>query len=204
MSSKKKLVISLSVAAAVLVAAIIAIVAVFAFATQTVQSSLTVKFTATDVACKVTGGWAIKDATAAEGEQGTFAEVIINAKDVANSEYTMNASPAIPLTSARNYVDLTYTFENTGSRGFSVKLVEAITDEDITATYYDGEDGTLQLADIMGTEEATNPVICEAGAGETVTVKVRLTVNADSFAEDFEFATTIQWQLDAIVNQVNN
>lgn len=185
MSSKKKLVISLSVAAAVLVAAIIAIVAVFAAAQQTVQSSFSIKFTATDVDCTVSGTWSL--ATPAEGESGSLGTVVIAAKDDKGS-HTMDANPTIPLTSEKNYVDLTYTFTNSGSRAFTIKSTKAEVGAKLSMVFLD-EDGESLDSVIVG-----EGVTCE----DTAVVVVRITFDPDAFNEDFTSdPITMAWDLAA-------
>ena len=186
MSSKKKLVISLSVAAAVLVAAIIAIVAVFAAAQQTVQSSFTIKFTATDVDCTVSGTWAL--ATPAEGESGSLGTVVIAARD-GKGTHSMDASPVIALSSAKNYVDLTYTFTNSGSRAFTIKSTKAEVGEKLSLVFLDGE------------KESIDDVIADTGVTcqTTAVIIVRITFDENAFNEDFTSdPITISWDLAAV------
>ena len=186
MSSKKKLVISLSVAAAVLVAAIIAIVAVFAAAQQTVQSSFSIKFTATDVDCTVSGTWSLKDA--GEGETGSLGSVVIAAKDTKGT-HTMDADPVIPLTSEKNYVDLTYTFTNSGSRSFTIKSTKAEVGEKLSMVFLDEDEESLDSV-IVG-----EGVTCET----TAVIIVRITFDENAFNEDFTSAPiTMAWDLAAV------
>ena len=184
MSSKKKLVISLSVAAAVLVAAIIAIVAVFAASIQTAQSTLKITFTSKDVSCTVSGEWALPSATA--DEKGELGSITIKASDEQDT-HKLNANPTIPLTSEKNYVDLSYTFTNNGSRSFTIELG-------------DGSNAASPLSYkvLVDEEEWTGSVTCDT----TATVVVRVTLPSSAFDQDIlaenGLAVTIDWLLTAI------
>ena len=213
MSSKKKLVISLSVAATVLVAAIIAIVAVFAAASQAVQSDIKVTFKATDVACGITGTWQVAGKEDAE-HKVEFGSIAFAAKEGNEEAKTMSAEPNIALTSSENYIDFIYTFTNAGSRGFSIVLEEEVVatkvGEDqltgVTVSYLVKRMGAEQavavnLGDLMGTGEKPSLVICEPGVAEEVSVIVRFTVQEESYELDSKFAANIAFKLDAIVNE---
>ena len=133
MSSKKKLVISLSVAAAVLVAAIIAIVAVFAAVSHDVTSNVNVTFRARNVDCMITASY--KTNTTSET---TFKDFHVLANETTSKTYEADV-PNIDLyqesEGASVYLTVTYTIENLSSRPMTVTLEDLETNQYFEASY---------------------------------------------------------------------
>ena len=202
MSSKKKLVISLSVAAAVLVAAIIAIVAVFAAANQAVQSSITVKFRAQDVSCTVAGTWKVSGEGGANGSLGSLT---IAAKNIKDTYEMIPTETELPLTSTNNSVDFDYTFTNNGSRDFTIKLNSISYDETNMDIAYLLNGTEVDKTIFDGTDDESTIKCSAKVAADTVNTQkltVRLTVKADSYDNDFDFKLQILWDLDALSTPV--
>jgi len=187
MSSKKKLVISLSVAAAVLVAAIIAIVAVFAAAQQTVASDVKVTFRAKNVDCAVSATWETNTQTTATN----FANFTIKAAD--GTQVYQYDVPDINLQQGESgdvYLLLTYTFTNTSSRTMNVKL-ESFTNEYFTVEYSDAA-LTVDGVDIAGK-------VGDTTSNDVFTVKIVMTDAALQSAEDIVMDNiTLTWTLTAV------
>lgn len=185
MSSKKKLVISLSVAAAVLVAAIIAIVAVFAAAQQAVASSVKVTFRARNVDCAVQASWETNTQTGAE-----FANFTIAASE-ASTTYQKDV-PDIDLKQGESgdvYLLLTYKFTNTSSRDMNVKL-DSFTNKNFRVEYSDADltNGTGVVIPGKKGEVASNDIF---------TVKIIMTDEALLSAEDIVMDVDLAWTLVA-------
>lgn len=196
MSSKKKLIISLSVAAAVLVAAIIAIVAVFAATAQSVQNGIIVRFEAgEDISCQIVGDWALEGASEAEGQKGKIGETLIITADEETSTHDLSANDIeVKLSKSQNYVDFNYQITNIGSTAFTVKLAQAKTQDDVSVTYW--VDGTgISATDIVNTG-TTIAAKGETGASKKLTVRVE--VPSDKLGNDVTFEADILWKLDVV------
>lgn len=187
MSSKKKLIISLSVAAAVLVAAVIAIVAVFAAANQAVQSSVKVTFRAKNVDCTVAAEYETNTQTKAQA----FETIIINAAD-SSKTYTGNVPDVELQEGGENgvYLTLTYTITNNSARDMVVKL-GSITNENFTVALSDDE---------LTTTGVTIPgKVADADASNDVfTITIKMTDAALKSATDIEMNVTLNWTLEAV------
>ena len=188
MSSKKKLVISLSVAAAVLVAAIIAIVAVFAAAQQTVKSSVKVSFKARNVDCTITGFY---QTNLMDSESSAFDLVRIEADDDGTETHNANV-PAVTLYQAGDediFLRVTYTITNHSPRAMSVKLAGLASNE-----WFD-----VDFAPSGVTEDADGVVI-DSGDSEDFTIMITPTQLLLNSAEDVDAAmdVNLMWTLDAI------
>jgi len=204
MTSKKKLVISLSVAAAVLVAAIIAIVAVFAAASQTLTSSIKVTYTAgKNVAGTASASYKLS------GEGATSVDMDTNGStENGDKVITFNAigekqtqslltQGDISLDSDNVYVEFTYVFTNTGAYDYTAQI--SLLDKDATPAseakvenlkveYQAGVDGTYL--------ENANALTVEAGDEEaTFIYKVRISIAND--AKDAAFEGVFSWDLEA-------
>jgi len=188
MSSKKKLVISLSVAAAVLVAAIIAIVAVFAAAQQTVASDVKVTFRAKNVDCAVSATWETNTQTTATN----FANFTIKAAD--GTQVYQYDVPDINLQQGESgdvYLLLTYTFTNTSARTMNVKLAAINEDTNFDVVYSDDELTTTGV-DIAGKTG-------ETASNDIFTVKIVMTEEALKSASDIVMQPiALTWTLTAI------
>ena len=192
MSSKKKLVISLSVAAAVLVAAIIAIVAVFAAAQQSVQSAVKVTFRAKNVDCTVAGVYQ----TNTQSEKTAFETFNILAKDTnVNEDQTAKVYPAnLPDVDLQQgtgdkadevWLKITYTITNNADRAMLVKLDKFTTNQYFTIAY-DPEMVTTDGVEIAAHDSAD------------FVITITATQAALQSATDVEMDVTLDWTLTAV------
>lgn len=201
MSSKKKLIISLSVAAAVLVAAIIAIVAVFAAAQQSVASSVKVTFRAKNVDCAVKAEYQVNGATTPT----LIKEGVITATDGEQSfDYSMKSNEEIELFDGEEiYVDFIYTITNTSVRKLNVTL-DNISDIETPfgVEYYVGDTyNSVTKVDSLSTATTINAATFTEGEATTTPAKVfvvRLSVVDRKLANDASISVTMNWGLDAI------
>ena len=187
MSSKKKLIISLSVAAAVLVAAIIAIVAVFAASAQTVTSTITISFKAgADIQGSVVATYSDEAGT----NKGNIGEWSFLASDDEQSYNLETTEVVIALEgSANDFVEFTYVFTNSGANHMAI--VPTVTAPGYNVTY------SVEA----GTYVDTCPSIILAGVASgadanEVTVTVKLAVpdaRYDIAAKDI----TLSWAMDS-------
>ena len=194
MSSKKKLIISLSVAAAVLVAAIIAIVAVFAAGQQAVKTGIRVRFNAgDDVACEIVGTWAMEDAEedADPAQKGDIGSVIITA-DLEKDTFELSEGEIdVELNKTQNYVDFTYEFTNIGSDAFIIKLSQEVKGNGVEVKYI--VDETEKSVTEMVNTGVTVPAV--TAEDHTVVVTVRVTIPVENMGNSVSFTADIIWDL---------
>lgn len=192
MTSRKKLIISLSVAAAVLVAAIIAVVAVFAASQQVVKSNITIKFTASDVSCTVGAKYKVENKDAID-----LGTVTINAKDEENKEYSLSPTGNVDLTKTNNSVTFEWTFTNTGSKAFTIKLNQLtnISGSAFNVKFYtnDGSDDTEIDRDKLA---ATGVNVESVSDNGKAIIKMVVTMPAENMGNDAELSLNMEWTLD--------
>jgi len=202
MSSKKKLIISLSVAAAVLVAAIIAIVAVFAAAQQTLTSSIKVTYTAgknvagtASASYKLSGEGAetlhMDTNGATEGGDRT---VTFNALADKQTQSLMTQGDIV-LNADNLSVEFTYVFTNTGDYDYTAEI--SLLDKDGTAASsatmenvkveYDAGSGYLENATALTVEAGDEDA--------TFVYKVRISIVNN--AKNATFEGSFAWDLEA-------
>lgn len=196
MSSKKKLIISLSVAAAVLLCAIIAIVAVFAAGQQAVNTKFTIKFTATDVDATVMA----YDKTG-NGSYGSnpFKSATFTASTDNTSAVDLSPTsvPTLENTEAKNTYSIKYVISNNSTNALVVKLTDSINtgDSGFTISFTDGDGTTIEMNSLI------NDGITVDGATETegqrtagtatiiITISIPKDTNKDASLElDYTFS----------------
>ncbi len=144
MSSKKKLIISLSAVCLVAVIAVVAVVAVLAAGTQAVQTSVTITYTASDVSATVSANQYLIARTTNVGDaaqafkSGDATSVSFNAVDGNETVATLTQPANADLTSEKNAVVFEFIFEND-----SISVPMLVTLEDIDL---DGMDATFALS----------------------------------------------------------
>ena len=188
MSSKKKLVISLSVAATVLVAAIIAIVAVFAAANQAIQSSVGVTFRARNVDCSVNATYTtntkttpvtIKEFSILASDAGSTA----HRADLANVNLQEGGTSGV-------FITLSYEITNNSSRDMVVRLTGL---QDNTGNW----EITYSHDDLTGGGVTIAGKTTDKTSSETFTVTIKATAQALKSAEDITMNTVLDWSLTA-------
>lgn len=189
MNSRKKLIISLSALAFVVVAAVVAVVAVLAATQQTINSAVKVSYTAKDVACTIQAS-----ALPQNGSTETLAPVVFQYNtpvETKNANFTdvefgVNAQGENKDTW---YVEYTYVFTNNGSAAFDAVLSVNVTD---------GEDEYVVSVKVnTGDYEVSNTATAEVagGVGSTATVVVKVELPEAKRAVDAEFAASFNWVL---------
>ena len=194
MSSKKKLIVSLSVAAAVLVAAVIAIVAVFAAANQVATSTINVKFRAKNVDCVIAGAYQ-KDTDA---EATGFGQISFAAAEGTTSrslapEDTIVLEDSRTQTKTDVYLDLIYTFKNNSAAGLVITLPTATATGASLSYYVDDADVVTSFAGLT----------IKGGDASEHTIKIRATLTEATLnsAADVPFAIDLSWTLEAAYTQ---
>lgn len=191
MSSKKKLIISLSVAAAVLVAAIIAIVAVFAAAQQNVQSNITVQFKSKNVDCSVKAEYQrYYDTSATLIGSETFASTEAKTSKALSPDNDITIEDQRTKPEDDVYLDLIYTITNTSVRDLVVKITN-IKAEGLEVSYtVDGSvNTTLDSTGVTISGGNTTPVV--------FVVRATLTEETLNSKDDASFSIEITWDLSA-------
>ena len=186
MSSKKKLIVSLSVAAAVLVAAVIAIVAVFAAANQAVSSNVKVTFRAKNVDCTVAATYQTNTKASAQA----FQTIVINAAD-ASKTYEGNV-PDVDLEEGGDtgvWLELVYTITNNSSRDMKVTLANFTNENFTVSTGADDLAAGVTIPGKVADREASNDIF---------TIRITMTDEALKSAEDIVMNVNLAWTLEAI------
>ena len=195
MSSKKKLVISLSVAAAVLVAAIIAIVAVFAAASQTVASNVKISYTASEVDGSISASYVV----AGKGEAVQMGSASFTAgSDEITGTLNGASTEEIKLDATNNYVVFTYVFTNNGQKNMQISNTITTLDSNLKATYKilnvdDEYQDSLSSAILAGKANA-------ADTAKEAKIEVRIDVTNKAF--DIEEASmSFSWTMSSTTAQ---
>lgn len=197
MSTKKKLIISLSALCLVLIVAVVAIVAVYAAGTQTVTSNIKVTYTAMEVDGTVSATYTLKNGTATNmttnGASDGDTTITFAAAD---GKTTKSLTPQgdIELSSTADYVIFQYTFTNSGSRAYTAVLT--YTDDgndDTNATIVYASDNT------ESTTWAESPSTLTVASGSNGT-SYYAKVSIDNLALDASFSGYFTWTLTAIAD----
>lgn len=200
MKSKKKLIVALSIAGVVLLAAIISVVAVLAAGTQNVSSGVTVKYSVTDVAATVGAKYKVGSNAAVASNPATVAF------GAAETETTKSLAFAdeISLSSTTTYVTFEYMFENDAAKSFKVYLkgMPAVDNMNVTyatsTTAVEDMSSGLSFATLqtVATANATNNI---ASVGENIDDKVYIYIKAEiaDVTKGASFIGDFDWQLDS-------
>lgn len=190
MSSVKKLTIATATLGVVLLAAIIAVIAVFAAGNQAVGSNFTVSYKATNVAATVSAGYAKGAATSytAIGEAVTF-----NAEDATNDAQTgksLSTADDLSLDLTNKYITFKYTFKNNStSVAFKVSLADGSAQNNVEVSYGTSTDAL----------SATLPTDVTVAAEDTVDIYVRVAIDDVNSAASYTSAAGagLVWTLTA-------
>ncbi|MBE7076431.1 MAG: hypothetical protein E7374_00890 [Clostridiales bacterium] len=212
MSSKKKLIVSVCSMALVVVAAIVAVVAVWASNRQTVNTNFKVTYKAQDVAVKVSGNYMEKGATALTQMQTAGG---VKVHDITPTTESVDAFVIddIALSDKASYVVFEYIFVNQSD---DIKITATLTSDDskndnVTVTYLSSatqlklvadsqaadQDAEAQavadaVASISGTTAST-----EIAAGTNTTVYFYVKVAVANAANDMAYEGGHSWDLQA-------
>ena len=203
MSSKKKLIISLSVAAAVLVAAVIAIVAVFAAASQTVATStIKVSYTANaHVVGSVSSTYSF--GTVKDHSMTTDGGAVADGNDVIsfNVDSSANAKTlqiqatdltdgAVQFGEAARELVITFNFVNEGSKAYTATLTPNFTTTTNMVIEYSADKLTWDDAPTALTVAAATQ-----GSQQTGVYYAKISINNVAF--DAAFEGSFSWLLEA-------
>ena len=139
MSSRKKLTLSLTVVALVIISAVVAVVGVLAATQQTVQSVISIKFTATDIDGSVSVRYGVKATSATALDSGTTGgSFTFTAGGSSTGDVNVNPTEAIEGRSQALYIE--YTFNRaTVNYGVAVVFTGSQDSRDaFVAEYYTG------------------------------------------------------------------
>ncbi len=206
MSSKKKLIISLSVAAAVLVAAIIAIVAVFAATRQAVTSNITVRYTADPTisgtaSATYTFGTTVGEDMTATGNADGEKVVTFDPDDTTGQGGVLQPQREIVLgegtgeTKVREVI-FEYTFTNTGRDAYTAV---------VSITPLTGNDAKVTDNVVYEYNTGSGFKTASTEADRTITVqptgaefKMQIKIAVDNVAKDAAFFGSINWDLNRV------
>lgn len=199
MKSKKKLIVALSIAGVVLLAAIVSVVAVLAAATQNVTTGVNVTYSVTDVSATVGAKYKIATDTAVASNPATVAFAPADATTTKNLELS-----DISLTSGKTYVTFEYMFKNDAQKAFKVYLKGLPTATNMNITYATSTTAVTDMADgltfatcsAVETATASNQIASVDGTiGSTTYVYIKVSIadltKAASFVGDFA------WELNS-------
>lgn len=183
MDSKKKMIIAVSSFAMIILATVVAIVAVLAAQSVTIQSSINVSYTSSEIAGTVTASYQVKGAATPTliGEKPYYGTELGTPTDTLGE----GATTITGLTKENNYVDFIFTFTNTGSSEYTATLTVP-TSTNFTASYtVPNANGATKLSDtsfkIAG--NTTTPV----------TYVIRMTIS--DVSKDANISGTFAWNL---------
>jgi len=125
-TSKKKLVVALSVIAVVVVAAIVSVVAVLAAPAQVVNSQVSVSYTVTDVSATVGARYAVANSAIVDAGEITFTAdndgTVEGSLNFIDTDSETPIPENINLTSTNNYVVFEFKFTNNATLAFDATL----------------------------------------------------------------------------------
>ena len=186
MDSKKKMIIAISAFAMVILAAVVGVVAVLAAQQVTVKSSISVSYTASEVAGTVTAKYQVKGGTATNiGTTGTitFDGTETGEPEESLTETTLSISG---LSSTNNYVDFIFTFTNTGSSKYTATLTPPTTCTNFNITY------TVPNASGV-TKKSDTSFEVAGGTTTAVTYTIRYTIK--DVSKDASLSGDFSWSL---------
>ena len=209
-SSKKKLIIAVTVIGVVLLAAIVSVVAVLAAGQQAVTSQVSVTYSVTDVSATVSARYKVKGAAVVtpDNNEITFTADqqtttgAINFTD--NDDSTTNTPATIGLSSTGDYVIFEYKFDNNSSKAFNVYLTAVPTADNMTLTIAtsatevaDMEEGLdFTAIDTVQTPTADNATTSVAGGADSVSY-VYIKAKINNLNASASLAGAFGWTLDS-------
>lgn len=184
MSSKKKLIVSLSAVCLVAVIAVVAVVAVLAAGQQSITSNVNVTYRATGIAAKASANYYNVATNATElGAASAFTAAggagvengVITFSPTGTTTGTLSPAGEITLSAAKPVVIFEFKFENLSqSRDIALGLTLPATQTNVTVSYYVAE------------EAITNPADVEFASAETITV-TDLAKKADADTASYKY-----------------
>ena len=183
MSSRKKLTISLTVVALVVVAAVVAVVGVFAATQQSVQSTISITFKATDISGSIAMKSQVQaklDAATWESEKTstgtashTFAAQLDDTTTVTGS-FGIGSSSPVEINGREEVLIIEYSFTRDGDVDYGVKVTfKGNSTGEWIGEYYSTEESKWVA---MNNETAT-PILTSVDAEDGATILVRIRIN---------------------------
>ena len=225
MSSKKKLIISLSAVCLVAVIAVVAVVAVLAAGQQIVASTIRVTYTATDVSAAVSANQYLLDSKLT-GSAEAFkvgdtdqTRLVFAAKDAgpvegaATGTLTQPGTDGIALTSSNNTVVFEFKFENLStSVPYKVTIADAEFSPSLEVTFLSTDTQIVytEAANTVGTISAGSLAEFEvpvAEATDTPSVMyayIKISLDEEKISDNIESTAAIKWTLDAVAPETGD
>ena len=191
MSTQKKTIIALSAVIAVILIALITVVSVWAASSQTVSSTLTVTYSATNVSATVKGDYMRQG----DEDYTSIGSVEFKATEASQTKSISSSSADVSLTDQKLYVIFRYTFTNdSDSLAYKVTLTNNVTtkSDNISVKYASSANDDLTNEGITG---ATLSEFTVAG-GETVYAYIL--VNLDDITNNASYSANVGWNLAAV------
>ena len=185
--SKKKLIIAIVCLAIALLGVVGVTAGVLAAQSAAINSNIDVRYTAQEVAVRVSATYQVANGTETDMTDGNSNTTItIDGTETGNpATGTLSPSGQIDLTKTNNYVIFKYTIINDGSRALDASLMTLPSATNVTVTY--STDGSSYSSTNSGLSNlATN-------ATGVYYVKVQIT----NIALDASFTGSFQWSLTA-------
>lgn len=198
MSSRKKLIVSLSVVALVVIAAVVAVVGVFAAANQTVESQVYITFTAVDIDGDVFTNYKVQtreDAGKIEQTDLTKSNVVtFAAKDSTVSGAIGMGSTEAPI-EIRGREEALYIEYNFGRKSVDYKASVSFADHGtFYAEYFDTTNSKWETL-------TSSPKVVLASFGNdnfAATVLMRISAKESALGTNVTSAININWALSAL------
>ena len=201
MSTKKKLIISISTLCVAVIAIVGITVGVLAARSASITNNINVGYTAREVAATISATYQRQgdadptNMTVQGGEPDQYELVFDGSEETATG--ALETAGDITLDTDHKSVTFTYTFKNNGTNNFTATLTLPETQKNVTITYQlDGEPYDPADHGSALTFTATGAASAEADDGQEVTFAV--TVAIDNVAADASFAGTFSWNLTSV------
>lgn len=208
-TSKKKMIVALSIAAVVVVAAIVSVVAVFAAPQQNVTSGVTVTYRVNDVYASVSARYAEAAITLGDNGAVTVGKLqtinnlgAMSYKADGTSTGAITAATVTLDSNEKRAVIFEYNFTNDGENTFEITKTEDPTKNNMKVLYSvtTGVAATDTWATLTWTETLSDDIIAAAAdaAGNTDEVHIYVMAYVDNLAKAADYTGNINWQLDSI------
>ncbi len=202
MKSKKKLIVAASVIGAVLLAAIVSVVAVFAAPQQNVGSQVKVTYSVIDVAATVNAKYGYAAVKASGETTTTFTQIGTDAttfdSEDAESTATYDITSLELNSTTQRYVVFEYSFKNLSSIAMKVTGTTPTTINNMTVQYAVKTEAAANVqaardfADWKGTLEETSL----ASIAQNNTAYVYIMVSVTDLTKGAEYSGNFAWTLE--------
>lgn len=197
MSTKKKLVISLTSLAIVLVVAVAAVGITLAALNGTVESGFKISYVAHNVSATVSAKYNVGESGPDQKFSGGTDGSLIFQPDTETATGSLNVTDPDKITldwTTNKYVVVTYTFKNNWTSGDETKTKLVVTADKETIT---GADGIKITYDTDGTNDFNNDNLSDLAAvnpEDTLTVKIKFELTAEG-SKSVDLSVSLKWTL---------